>query len=134
MNSLRWTGCRLRIRGPVAIALSLVVPLSGCGALGPPAVGDGSSVLTGDFEDGNQDPEVTSPFGKTRGEPNDSFLDSIVAVYDPAGTARLQGTIGSEGDFDVYALGPMEAGDIVTVSTMTQDSPLDISVAVFDDR
>lgn len=134
MNCLRWTGCRLRRRDLVPVILSLAVPLSGCEALGPPAGGNGPPALPDGFEDGNQDPGVTSPLGKTRGEPNDSFLDAIVAVYDRAGTARLQGTIASEGDFDVYALGLMEPGDLVTISTTTQDSPLDISIAVFDDQ
>ena len=87
-----------------------------------------------DFEDGNQNPRATSPLGKVRGEPNDSFDDAIVAVFDAQDTARLQGTVSTEGDVDVYHLGPMDPGDCITISTSTPDSELDISIAVFDDQ
>jgi hypothetical protein len=89
---------------------------------------------TDSLEDGNRDPNVVSPLGKTRGEPNDSFEDAIVAVYDTRGTARLQGSIYAFGDFDVFNLGPMVPGDAIRVSAQAADSPLDIALTLYDDQ
>ncbi len=86
------------------------------------------------IEDGNRDPNAASPLGKTRGEPNDSFEDAIVAVYAGRGVARLQGSISVYGDVDVFNLGPMAPGDAIRVSAEAADSGLDICIALYDDQ
>ncbi len=82
--------------------------------------------------DGNRDGSLTSPLGKTSNEPNDTFSDSIVAVFDENGVARLQGAVATVGDLDVFRLGPLSPGDRVVIDLVTTGSPLDVSVAVFD--
>ncbi len=87
-----------------------------------------------DVEDGNRDESLTSPSGKTSGEPNDSFQEPIVAVFDSSGAAYLQGTVTIVGDMDIFFLGTFSSGDLVIMDTDTTavGSDLDISVAVFD--
>lgn len=87
---------------------------------------------TGDFTDGNRDGSVTSRLGKTSGEPNDSFGEAVVAVFDERGTAKLQGTVGERGDLDVYLLGSLVAGDRIVVNAVAADATLDVAIAVFD--
>ncbi|MHC5108537.1 MAG: matrixin family metalloprotease [Planctomycetota bacterium] len=96
--------------------------------------GDGSgNGGSGSLEDGNQDESLTSNLGKTSGEPNGSFSTPVVAVFED-GEAKLQGTVSQVGDMDVYLLGSLSAGDLVTVDTDTDavSSVLDVSVAVYD--
>ncbi len=101
--------------------------LPGCGfEVGP-------TTTNGVVVDGNRDGSVTSPLGKTSGEPNDAFTVAIAAVFDNRGVAKLQGTVEAAGDLDVFNLGALEAGDRVVIDTATVGSALDISVAVFDD-
>ena len=88
----------------------------------------------GSVVDGNRDESVSSPLGKTAGEPNDTFSQPVVAVFDAGGTARLEGRVASIGDLDVYLLGPLSAGDRLFVDTSTAGSNLDVSVAVFDEQ
>lgn len=105
-----------------------LVPL---GALaGCPGSTDFSSGV--ELEDGNQDASLSSPAGKTSGEPNGTFLDPIVAVFDDDLRAALQGTIEDSGDLDVFALGQGMAGDRIVVETFTRGSSLDVSIALFD--
>jgi hypothetical protein len=85
-----------------------------------------------ELEDGNQDASLSSPAGKTSGEPNGTFLDPIVAVFDDDLRAALQGTIEDSGDLDVFALGQGMAGDRIVVETFTRGSSLDVSIALFD--
>ena len=85
-----------------------------------------------DYVDGNVDRSVTSPLGKTYGEPNGSFAGSIVVVFDSGGVAELQGTVALVGDMDVFRLGALAPGDRVVVVAETEDSDLDVSVAIFD--
>ena len=98
----------------------------------------GSTVIGGNggttVIDGNRDTTLTSSLGKTSGEPNDTFPSAVVAVFDGAGVARLQGTIPREGDLDVFLLGSLAAGDrvIVDADTTGVGSALDVSVAIFD--
>jgi len=112
-----------RHRAVCGIAIGVMLACSGC-PIGTPGVGD--------LVDGNRDDSVTSPDGKTAGEPNDSFGDPIVAVLDAGGVARLQGTIAVPGDIDVYRLPPLDAGTMITVDAATTGSPLDVTVAIFD--
>jgi hypothetical protein len=86
----------------------------------------------GEVIDGNRDSSVTSPLGKTSGEPDNTFTEAIVAVFDETHTARLQGTVASVGDMDVFLLGEVSAGDRVVVDVETTGSALDASVAIFD--
>jgi hypothetical protein len=108
--------------------------LMGCNAMGTSGSSGGSTAQGGGFQDGNQDPNAVSTAGKTRGEPNDTFEEAIVTVFDQFGNGLLQGTIAAEGDVDVFSLGPMQPGDRIAVSTDTPDSPLDITIALFDDQ
>ncbi len=101
---------------------------TGCGS------GVGQARQRSDVVDGNRDASLTSVLGKTAGEPNDAFSEAIVAVFDPDGVARLQGTVANVGDLDVFLLGPLSPGQLVIVDTDTTGSPLDISVAIFDAR
>jgi len=117
------TGPGRRIHGLFA---GLFCGLAGCpGVLVPPG-------STGEVIDGNRDESVTSPLGKTSGEPNGSFSDPVAAVFDDEGVARLQGTVAREGDLDVFLLGALAPGDRVIVTTSTVGSALDSSVALFD--
>ncbi len=113
----------------LAVATLLLTVVVGCNptTLQPPDNGT-SSV------DGNRDTSLTSTLGKTSGEPNDSFQEPVVAVFDANGIALLQGSIPRAGDMDVYLLGPLARGDRVSVDTDTTalGSVLDISIALFD--
>lgn len=121
-------------RGRSLLGLGICLALAGCNALGTSGRSGGSTTQAGEFQDGNQDPTVTSPAGRARGEPNDGFEQALVTVFDQFGNGLLQGTIAVDGDVDVFSLGPMQPGDRISVSTDTQDSPLDVSIALFDDQ
>lgn len=123
---------RIKARRWSAVALAIVATL----AAGCPGVvdggGDGLSVV-----DGNRDPSLTSPIGKTRGEPNDTFADPIVAVFDADDIARLQGTVSTPGDIDVFLLGSINPGDRVMVNlraTGVVVPNLDATLGLFDDE
>ena len=103
-----------------------VVGLAGCGT-GIDTDPEPSVVL-----DGNRDDTVTSPLGKTFGEPNGDFFQAIIAVFDAERVARLQGTVAEYGDLDVFCLGALWPGDRVIVDATSGSSPLDVSVAIFD--
>ncbi|RME38639.1 MAG: hypothetical protein D6788_07030 [Planctomycetota bacterium] len=85
-------------------------------------------------EDGNRDPTVTSPLGKTSGEPNGTFEDAIIAVFNVGGEADLWGTISETGDLDVYNLGGLMPSDHIVIDVDSGDSRLDSSIALFDAR
>ncbi len=85
-----------------------------------------------DVVDGNRDSSATSAVGKTSGEPNGSFDEAIVAVFDEAGVAQLQGVVSQRSDLDVFWLGALVPGDRLVIDTITSSSDLDISVALFD--
>jgi hypothetical protein len=109
----------------------LLCGVAGCGVNitpVPPDDNDPGSELV----DGNRDDSLRSPLGKTAGEPNDTFADPIVAVFDENGAAAIQGTVAEVGDLDVYLLGELSAGTELIVDASTQGSALDVSVAVFD--
>jgi len=119
--------------GVVRLAGALLLPFGvwGCpGTIGGGG-GNGGGVING-ATDGNRDTTLTSPAGKTSGEPNDSFGDPIIAVLNQNGVAALQGTVSRKGDLDVFAIGPMNAGDRLVVDVNTTGSVLDSSVGIFD--
>ena len=105
--------------------LMLVAPC-GCGVdlLGPP--------IATDVVDGNRNDTLSSSLGKTSGEPNGTFSEAIVAVFDDDGKAQLQGNVSHVGDLDVFLLGSLSPGDRVIVDADTPGSRLDISVGIFD--
>ncbi len=119
----------------------LTVFLTGCGA-GAVFIIDGTGDTSGNtggnggtdgtVTDGNRDETATSNLGKTSDEPNDTFAEAIVAVFDDSDIAGLQGTVAQKSDLDVYLLGALSAGDQLTINTTTPNSALDVSVAVFD--
>lgn len=112
-------------------ALIVMSAITGCGT-DPGFVPPPTNGPTTDVVDGNRDAPSTGMSGKTSGEPNGSFLQAIVAVFDEEGTARLQGTVADVGDLDVFLLGPLSPGDRLVVDADTTGSPLDISVGIFD--
>jgi hypothetical protein len=122
---------------PSVVVVALLVlahALSGCntGAGGGAPSPGGSNDLP--LEDGNQDLTAVSPSGKTRGEPNDTFAQAMFVVFDSSAVARLQGSIESVADLDVFALGALNPGDRLIVDVSTPDGQLDSSIAVFDDQ
>lgn len=81
--------------------------------------------------------DVPGPNGATgvdAGEPNDTFAQADVVSLDSRGVARLEGTVGSFADLDVFLLGALSAGDRIIVDANTAGSNLDVSVALFDDQ
>jgi hypothetical protein len=111
--------------------LLMVSVIAGCG-IDPGLVPPPDNGPTTDVIDGNRDALSTGMSGKTSGEPNGSFSQAIVALFDEEGIARLQGTVADVGDLDVFVLGPLSPGDRVIVDADTTGSLLDISVAIFD--
>jgi hypothetical protein len=103
----------------------LVGVLGGCGAI---PVGPSGEVI-----DGNRDQVSTDVAGKVSGEPNGSFDQAIIAVFD-GGVAKLQGTVSAVGDLDVFALGPLASGSRFLLDARAGGAGigLDVSVAVFD--
>jgi len=115
----------LAARGGGLFGMLAVIGVAGCGSgVVPPDPGE--------IVDGNRDTTVTSPLGKTSGEPNGAFSDPVVAVFDSTGTARLQGTVETRQDMDVYLLGRMSPGDRLAVDAYTPNSALDVTIAMFD--
>lgn len=83
--------------------------------------------------DGNVgiDPSLV-PGKRISGDPNGSFTDALYVVFDATEAAHLAGTIATTDDVDVYALGPMTAGDQIIVDVGTSGD-LDADAALFDD-
>ena len=115
---VRWVVC------PVFL-LGIAAGIGGCGIDIPQPPSNG-------IVDGNTDCALTSPLGKTCGEPNDIFASAVAAVFDSSGRARLQGTVSVMGDLDVFLLGALSRGDRLVVDATTGGSALDVSVAIFD--
>lgn len=106
-----------------ALLVLLLLPCLGCPILEPdPPLLDGNV---------NVDPR-TVPNMRVSGEPNDTFEEALDVVFDDADAARLSGTIGTPDDVDVYALGPLAAGDRVVIDVWTPGS-LDAAMALFDE-
>lgn len=83
--------------------------------------------------DGNVgiDPK-SQPGLRTQGEPNDTFSEPIDVVFGATDAAMLAGTISDSSDIDVYALGPLVAGDRVVIDAAATGT-LDAAIAVFDE-
>jgi len=110
------------VRG-LAASLLAVVLSAGAGCVGElPDVVDGNVGL---------DPKLF-PNQRIREEPNDSFADPLEVIFDASGRGHLAGSISAPDDLDVYALGPLVAGDRLIVDVGTHNSGLDAAVAVFD--
>ncbi len=102
----------------------LLAGLTGCpGITNPPA---------DELLDGNQDASLTSPLGKTSGEPNGSFSNPIVVVFNHLLRAALQGTVSERDDLDVFLVGHLRAADRIVIETASDGSNLDASIALFD--
>ncbi|HNQ24601.1 MAG TPA: matrixin family metalloprotease [Phycisphaerae bacterium] len=111
-------------------ALAASVCFTGCVGNGPN--GNDNTDPTGTLVDGNKDTSLTSPLGKTFGEPNDTFAQAMVAVFDRTGLAELQGNVPAAGDIDVFRLGELDAGDRIIIDAAAPGSQLDVSVVLFD--
>lgn len=111
-------------RGLATLLLGLVaVVCAGCR-------GDFDGVVPGGgATDGNGGSTSNST---VEGEPNGSFAQAIEVVFDANGVARLQGTISTAADLDVFTLGTVSAGDRMVIDTQTIGSNLDVSIALFD--
>jgi hypothetical protein len=107
--------------GIIASVLLVVLATGLPGCAIPPIPSDG------DVTDGNVGVQ-----GKPTGEPNDAFSLALEAVFDAFGTAHLQGTVSVVGDMDTFEIGPLAAGDALTVDAGTPGSNLDVAVAIFD--
>lgn len=132
MNETKWfslAACCTVARAICLASSVLIATVAGCANIFVPTDNTTGTPPV----DGNRDGSLTSPLGKTSGEPNDSFSQAIVAVFDGAGIARLQGSVRRIGDLDVFLLGPFEPGDRIIVDADTTGSALDVSVAIFDD-
>lgn len=65
-------------------------------------------------------------------EPNNTFDQAQDVAFDDSGALHVTGRISSPSDVDVYALGPMSAGDTLIVDVGTTGN-LDSDVAIFDE-
>lgn len=118
----RFRGARGRAVAGLVIAGWMI---AGCPLGGPPGNPSPSN-----FIDGNIDESVSSPLGKTSGEPNDDFSIPVVGVA--AGNLfRLKGTVQTSDDLDVFRLGAFTAGDRLRIDAQASGS-LDVSIALFD--
>lgn len=115
--------------GAAFYGLLTVIGVAGCTGAGGVVLSPDSG---GEVVDGNRDSSVTSPVGKTFGEPNNEFSEPVVAVFEGDGVARLQGTVEAVGDLDVFRLGALSPGDRITVDAYTTNSALDVTIALFD--
>ncbi|MCH8252703.1 MAG: matrixin family metalloprotease [Planctomycetes bacterium] len=67
------------------------------------------------------------------GQPKtDPFLSATVAQFNVDGLGVIEGSVGRKGDLDPFLLGPMSAGDRLTIDADTGSSPLDVSIGIFD--
>jgi len=63
---------------------------------------------------------------------NHNFATALNVTLSASGSATVGGTITSISDVDVFALGPMSAGDRIVVDVTAQANGLDADAAVFD--
>ncbi len=74
------------------------------------------------------------PDTPVQGEPNDSFEQALFVVLGADGTTRIEGSLPTEQDVDVYNLGPARIGDRIRVDVVAETPGLDAAFAVFDDE
>lgn len=72
-------------------------------------------------------------------EPNGSFAAASKVAFNIDRRATLTGSVQATSafqgpDLDVFDLGALRAGDRLILDASTPDSPLDVSIAVFDER
>lgn len=73
-----------------------------------------------------------SPPADPETEPNDNFNQAQKAIFNNAAVAKLAGTIDNRDDLDVFDIGPLAAGDRVSVDLDSVTDDLDPSIALFD--
>jgi len=110
--------------------VGMAIITSGCNAVSIPSGSGGAR----DVIDGNRTPAPTDLNVKTQGEPDDTFEQALVAIFDDNGRAALQGTVASPDDADVFDLGRFRAGDRMMIEVQTPGSALDVTAAVFDNQ
>ncbi len=101
--------------------LALAIGLFGCNASSDP-----TGVLGA-----NTDSLPTERISEV--EPNDTFGQASPAAVGYATWLDLAGTMSSTGDIDIYDLGPVSAGDRLTVS-VDNDPSMNLAAGLFDDN
>jgi hypothetical protein len=66
-------------------------------------------------------------------EPNNTFGQAMPATIDISTMLDISGSMASDTDIDVYDLGPVAAGERITVS-VTNDPSLELAAALFDEQ
>ncbi len=99
--------------GMRVVGVVLVLALSGC-PTNMPGMGGGGPIV-----------DETANF-------NDTFARAIPVTLDEAGSARLRGVISQVGDKDVFLIGRLDAGTMLTADASTTNSSLDVAVSFFD--
>src|SRR5262245_61605730 len=119
--------CNENLRGVMKHRVSFVLIVAmgfqlfgwaGCTSVGG---NNGNSSLPTNPIDGNQDTEAQTLRGLRSGEPNGDFDRALEAIVNDD-RAELQGTVIAAGDIDVFALGPMSAGDRLIINASTPNS------------
>ncbi len=79
-------------------------------------------------------PTSGGPGGTTvdSAEPNESFATATPLIFGTDGIARIQGTVSQQGDIDVFLIGRLDAGTMLTADAATTGSSLDVSISFFD--
>ncbi|MHC4610578.1 MAG: hypothetical protein ACYS7M_09560 [Planctomycetota bacterium] len=86
-----------------------------------------------DSHDDGGDGEVDSDGVIEETEPNDRFETAAAADLGTADTAAIRGSLDTGGDIDVFDLGPLSAGDRLSVGLSRTGGFFEFLVAVFDE-
>lgn len=97
------------------VGLALVLALTGC-PTSMPGMGGGTS----------------GPIIDEGSKSNDTFESAVPVTVDASGLARLRGTISRATDKDVFLIGRLDAGTMLTADAATMNSSLDVAVSFFD--
>lgn len=65
-------------------------------------------------------------------EPNGTFASATPLTINASGTVTIQGTVNEVGDLDVFLIGSVDAGTMLTADASTPGSSLDVAVSFFD--
>lgn len=112
-------------RNPVPIRMLMCAVLTGASCLPVP---------TPPNDDPPPDPWLEIP-SQAEIEENNTLATATAVTFDDLGRARLVGEIPSQRqgiDVDYYNLGPMQAGDRITLEVVTPEEDLKTVAAVFD--